>query len=97
MRPASPAAAGCAARRWGRLWPLLLLAPLAAHAQEAPEPGLQAAAPEFLDFLEYLGSWEGDDREWVQFLEEGEDEDDLTRDAVGQPEEAHEDDDDVVS
>ena len=26
-------------------------------------------APEFLDFLEYLGSWEGEEQDWVQFLE----------------------------
>jgi hypothetical protein len=55
------------------LWPLLLLAPLSAPAQE-PQPGegQPSTAPEFLDFLEYLGSWDGAEQDWVQFLDQGE-------------------------
>ena len=50
----------------------MLLVALAAQAQDdAAQPGddQPAAAPEFLDFLEYLGSWDGDEQDWVQFID----------------------------
>jgi hypothetical protein len=31
-----------------------------------PDPSLANA--EFIEFLEYLGSWEGSEEDWVQFL-----------------------------
>lgn len=49
------------------LWPLVLVVPTFAHAEQAFEPS--ATTPEFLDFIEYLGSWEGEEQDWVQFLE----------------------------
>jgi hypothetical protein len=78
-----------------RIAPILLLASIVAHAEDGAVTDV--AAPEFLDFLEYLGSWEDGEQDWVQFLD-GEDAD-VTQDAVGPPaEEAEtEDDDDVVS
>lgn len=82
------------ASRW-HWWALLLLAPLAVRAQDQPEsPPQDGQAPEFLDFLEYLGSWDGAEPDWVQFL----DEDDTLprRDAVEEPKEI-EDPNDVVS
>ena len=45
----------------------MLCAPLAAHGESRQ---VERAGPEFLDFLEYLGSWEGDEQVWVEFLEE---------------------------
>jgi hypothetical protein len=83
------------------LWSLLLLiAPLACRADgTAPTPpphGAEAATPpEFIDFLEYLGSWEGDEQDWVQFLET--EEDAPQRDAVENEADVTEDKDDVVS
>jgi hypothetical protein len=60
--PKSPAS-----RCW---WPLLFVA-FAAQAQDdaAQLEDQAAAAPEFLDFLEYLGSWDGDEQDWVQFMD----------------------------
>jgi hypothetical protein len=49
---------------------------------------------EFLDFLEYLGSWDGAEQDWVQFLDE--DETAPQRDAGEEPVEI-EDPNDVVS
>jgi len=81
------------------LWSLLLLAPLACRADgtvAAPPHGAETTTPppEFIDFLEYLGSWEGDEQDWVQFLEE--EEDAPQRDAV-EEQAVTEDKDDVVS
>jgi len=61
--PKSPAS-----RCW---WPLLFVA-FAAQAQDDVTPsgdGADAAAPEFMDFLEYLGSWDGEEQDWVQFMD----------------------------
>ena len=79
------------------LWSLLLLAPLACQAggTAAPPPRGTETPPEFMDFLEYLGSWEGDEQDWVQFLEE--EEDAPQRDAVEKEADVTEDKDDVVS
>ena len=88
-----------ASRCW---WPLLFVA-FAAQAQDDVAPsgdGQDAAvAPEFMDFLEYLGSWDGEEQDWVQFMDA---EEKLPqRDAGGQPGEVEqvelEDVDDVVS
>jgi len=82
------------ASRW-RWWPLLLLAPLGAQGQEpSARQAQQGQPPEFLDFLEYLGSWDGAEQDWVQFLDE--DETPPQRDAVEEPVEI-EDPNDVVS
>jgi hypothetical protein len=51
---------------------VLLLAPIGASGQEATGRQAQAQPPEFLDFLEYLGSWDGAEQDWVQFLDEDE-------------------------
>jgi hypothetical protein len=80
------------------LWSLLLLAPLACRADgtATTPPSREAVTPpEFIDFLEYLGSWEGDEQDWVQFLEE--EEDAPQRDAVEKEADVTEDKDDVVS
>ena len=82
------------ASRW-RWWPLLLLAPLGAQGQEpSARQAQQGQPPKFLDFLEYLGSWDGAEQDWVQFLDE--DETPPQRDAVEEPVEI-EDPNDVVS
>jgi hypothetical protein len=82
------------ASKW-RWWPLLLLTPLGAYGQETVERAVQPGqAPEFLDFLEYLGSWDGAEQDWVQFLDE--DETTPHRDAGEEPAEL-EDLNDVVS
>jgi hypothetical protein len=74
------------------LWPVLVLMPMAALGQDQPEQ--DDPAPEFIDFLEYLGSWNGEEQDWVQFLDNGADL--PQRDAAGaEPE--HEDGNDVVS
>jgi hypothetical protein len=44
----------------------LVASPLFARAQEP-----QMSAQEFTEFLEYLGSWDGAEEEWVQFLPDG--------------------------
>jgi hypothetical protein len=82
------------------LWSaLLLIAPLACRADGTvatpPHNAETATAPEFIDFLEYLGSWEGDEQDWVQFLEMLEDA--PQRDAVENEADVTEDKDDVVS
>ena len=75
---------------------LLLLAPLACGADAMDQPSRAAdAAPEFMDFLEYLGSWEGEEQDWIQFLEE--EQDAPRRDAVEKEADVEEDKDDVVS
>jgi hypothetical protein len=78
------------------LWFLLLLAPLAYGADVMERPARAAdTAPEFIDFLEYLGSWEGEEQDWIQFLEE---EQDAPRpDAAEKEADVEEDKDDVVS
>jgi hypothetical protein len=77
-------------------WPLLLVA-LAAQAQDdvLARGGEAPHAPEFLDFLEYLGSWEGEEQDWVQFMDV--EEKAPQRDAAEAEEGEHEDVVDVVS
>jgi hypothetical protein len=76
------------------LWPLLLASLAALGEEPAQRQGQEGAAPEFLDFLEYLGSWNGEEEDWVQFLDE--DENAPHRDAVEEPV-VIEDPNDVVS
>jgi len=51
--------------------------PLQTQAAE-PEP----AGEEFVAFLEYLGSWDGNEAEWVQFLDASDADSAGTRDAA---------------
>jgi hypothetical protein len=84
-----------ASRCW---WSLLLLAALAAQAQDEDAQARDAEtaqATEFLDFLEYLGSWDGEEQDWVQFMDA--EEKAPQRDAAGTEESEHEDVDDVMS
>lgn len=76
------------------LWPLLLASLAAVGEEPAEREAPEGAAPEFLDFLEYLGSWNGEEQDWVQFLDE--DENAPHTDAVEEPVEI-EDPNDVVS
>ena len=78
------------------LWSLLLVAPLASGADAMDQPPRAAeAAPEFIDFLEYLGSWEGAEQDWIQFLDE--EQDPPQRDAAEKEAGVEEGKDDVVS
>lgn len=54
---------------------------------------------DFLEFLEYLGSWEESDADWEQFIEDGEADADTRIGAPFEPYEPGEDseDEDVVS
>jgi hypothetical protein len=45
---------------------MLALPSMCVHAQEQEQ--LPPSQAEFLDLLEYLGSWDGPDGDWVQFL-----------------------------
>jgi hypothetical protein len=45
----------------------LLLAHVSAAA-DAPAPELEAADAQFMDFLEYLGSWDGEEEAWTHLL-----------------------------
>lgn len=77
-----------------RLWPLLVLAPFAtAYGKDQQDPA--SSAPEFIDFLEYLGSWDGQEQEWIQFLET--EQGAPVRDTAGKEADVHEGQDDVVS
>ena len=51
--------------------------PLRALAAE-PDPAQQ----EFVAFLEYLGSWDGNEEDWVQFLDAGDDDSARTVDSA---------------
>jgi hypothetical protein len=55
--------------------------PLPPHAT-SPRPPAKNAAPD-LDFLEYLGSWQGDDDEWLAIKEW--DQDGASKDAAAKP------------
>jgi hypothetical protein len=49
-----------------------LFVAFAVQAQDDVVPlgeGEDATAPEFMDFLEYLGSWDGEEQDWVQFMD----------------------------
>jgi hypothetical protein len=70
---------------------VLIMMPMTALGQDQPQQ--QDPAPEFLDFLEYLGSWNGEEQDWVQFLD---DTNAPQRDAAGEEPE-YEDENDVVS
>lgn len=70
---------------------MLVCAPLAAHGELRQ---VEQAEPEFLDFLEYLGSWEGEEQVWVEFLEE---EAVPARREADREQAGYEDSDDVVS
>lgn len=46
----------------------LVCAALALFAPGAFADKPDTDSPEFIEFLEYLGSWEGPEEDWVQFL-----------------------------
>ena len=58
---------------------LLTLSPTISSAQD-PEP----ADAEFIELLEYMGSWEGEEEDWVLFLGDANDPDAPTDVDIGQ-------------
>jgi hypothetical protein len=62
----SPPHTGWRARVAALAGALVLCAP-ALRAEEPPPP-----PEEFMDFLEYLGSWDGKEADWTQFMSEAE-------------------------
>ena len=46
----------------------LALAPMLAGADAPTDESAQLPQAEFIEFLEYLGSWDGQEDQWQQFL-----------------------------